>query len=99
MKKIMFDKAVGNGGIRNWSGVLKFQRPLNIVRENFDYELLYYDKDREHQGLYPLGLIPKIKDRKYVFNHIFHGEAKTYWLVHIKDGVWNFASEVDDCNW
>lgn len=98
-KYIIFDKPMGKGGVANWSGVLKLQRPLNIKLKDYTYELLYYDKDREHEGLYPLALIPTLKDRKYVFEHLFHGKPKAYWLVHVKDGVWHFATEVENCNW
>lgn len=99
MEEYLFKKPIGEGGVRNWQGVLKFQRPIGVKLRDYSYELLYYDKDREHEGFFPLGEFPKVKDRKRIFNHIFHGEFKTYWLVRIEDGIWDLVHEVEEPNW
>lgn len=80
----------------NWSGVLKLQKPFGADNKTCDYDILYYDKDREHEGILNLGeFYPSARMRRKLDKQIFHGEYRTFWMVHIKDGFWNLSEEVE----
>lgn len=101
MRQIDFKEPIGDSknGIRNWSGVLKLQRPLFTNDDAMTHQILYYDKEREHEGFIPLDEFPTRKAKNYFMKHIFHGEPKTYWLVHIIEGIWHFDEEVEPYDW